>query len=561
MKTIASRISPVLSGYRFHFLLLFCLIGYSSKPSCLYGQEAPKMIIKGTITEAGSGEAIYGATVYHPASKRGTAANEYGFFSLQVDQAQNHQLRFSAMGYRDTLLAASCQARTCEVSIVLTPTSALLETVTVSANSELSSQQFRNGVTTLSALDIQRTPVLLGEKDILKSLQLLPGVSNPREGFGGLFVRGGSPDQNLILLDDAPVYNAFHLFGFLSVFNPDAVRHVALHKGVFPARYGGRLSSVLDLRMKEGNREGFHGSGGIGLIAARVNLEGPIGKSKKFSYLLSGRRSYVDLLLGLLGDESEKNVIAFHDGNAKINFKPDDRNTFFLSSYTGRDRFVFANNFDDQQLEDGFSWGNTTFTLRWAHQLSDQAFLKTTLLRSDFNFEQYTEDIQDGIRFANRVENGIRNLGAKMDLDLALTSEHQLKAGAAVTEHTFISAVAALQEVSLDSFALATPQNTAQEYAVYLEDSWSITPNWRVNLGLRWNGFATEDQFYQNIEPRIFSQWQLGKTTALRAGYLRSNQYLHLLSNSGAGLPTDLWVATDDNIQPQRGWQVTGGWV
>lgn len=536
-------------------LLLLCSLCF---PSFLAAQS---LVVSGKLTDAENGEALIGATVYSLTTQQGALANEYGFYSLKLDGAATYQIRFSALGYRDTSMALPQQTGYFEVSIQLQPASTLLSEVTVTATEQRAASRFENGTITLLAEDINRTPVLLGEKDILKSLQLMPGVANPREGFGGLFVRGGSPDQNLILLDDVPVYNAFHLFGFLSVFNPDAVRHVELHKGVFPARFGGRLASVLDLRMKEGNRKKFSGQGGIGLLAGRLTLEGPLGKKEKFSYLLSGRRSYADAVLGLLSSSDEKNIIAFHDANAKFSFRPNDKHDFFLSSYVGRDRFAFANQFGDQRLEDGFNWGNTTLTARWNYRLGDRAFLKTTLLRSAFDFRQYTEEIQNELRFNNQAENRITNLGGKIDLDLAAGDHHQIKTGVAFTRHQFSSAILTLQEIDLDSFDLVSPTTNATEMAVYVEDRWELTPRLTASLGLRWNGFESGQRFYQNLEPRLFAQYQLRPDVALRGGYIRSNQYLHLLSNSGVGLPTDLWVGSDDDIAPQQAWQVTAGVV
>lgn len=232
-----------------------------------------------------------------------------------------------------------------------------------------------------------------------------------------------------------------------------------------------------------------------------------------------------------------------------------------MSSYVGRDRFAFANQFGDQRLEDGFNWGNTTLTGRWNYRLGERAFLKTTLLRSTFDFRQYTEEIQNELRFNNQVENRIGNLGGKVDLDLAVGNNHQFRSGFAYTAHTFNSAILTLQEVSLDSFDFTSPDSHAREIAFYVEDHWEITPKLTANLGLRWNGFDGGGQFYQNLEPRLFAQYQLKPDVSLRAGYMRSNQYLHLLSNSGVGLPTDLWVGSDDDIAPQRAWQTTAGIV
>ena len=392
------------------------------------------LTLSGTVTDATSGEQLAGVNVYLPATTTGAQTNVYGFYSLTLSEgaAAANRVVFSYLGYRNDTLRLPAAGERLDVALV--PTNQQLSTVEVSAQAGAAARAGA-GVHHLDRQAIIDNPVLLGEKDALKALQLLPGVANPREGFGGLFVRGGSPGQNLILLDGAPVYNAFHLFGFLSVFDADALQRVTLYKGQFPARFGGRVSSVVDLRMKEGNRKAWHGRGGIGLLTSRLTLEGPIGNNEKISVLLSGRRTYLDAIYNVLSGEDDK--LYFYDGNFKLNYHLDERQQLFISGYLGQDRFSFRNTYGGTEQTDGFDWGNRTLTVRYNRELGDRAFLNVTAIRSSFDFTVENEEVTRGQLYRVTYRSGIRDLGLQTDLDYFLSSRHTLRAGLSVTDHDF----------------------------------------------------------------------------------------------------------------------------
>ena len=521
---------------------------------------AQKATLSGTLTEAGSGEALVGVNVYLPALQLGAVSNTYGFYSLTVEaDALPTPVVFSYLGYEnDTVVWNAGAGAGARVDLALRAQGEVLGTVEVSAGGETSVR--RNiGVERLSLQSVTEMPVLLGEKDIFKGLQLLPGVSNPREGFGGLYVRGGSPDQNLILLDGAPVYNAFHLFGFLSVFNADALSGVDLYKGNFPARYGGRVASVVDVRMKEGNREKFSGSGGIGLVSSRLTLETPFA-GKKGSILVSGRRTYFDLVLGLLTPPGEKNQLYFYDGSAKVNYQLGKKDRIFVSAYTGRDNFgsVIENN--GRSTRDAFNWGNRTFTARWNHQLGQRAFLNVTGIAAGFDFRVQNQEIARDSLFSLEYVSGINDLGVRADLDWYLSPAHSVRVGVEATRHDFNLATVARSNVELGEQSSRGNGIVADELAAYVEDEFVVSPKLTLNYGLRLATFRPDTgATYGGLEPRLALSYQLSPTATLKAGYAFTRQYLHLLSNSGPGLPTSLWVPAGGPIGPQRGHQYSAG--
>ncbi len=427
------------------------------------------------------------------------------------------------------------------------------------------SQLAQMSVISLPVIQAQNIPALLGEKDMLKVLQLLPGVQSGTEGTSGFFVRGESPDQNLIILDDATVYNAHHLFGFFSVFNGDAIKNMQLYKGDFPARFGGRLSSVLDIQMKDGNKQKLAGEGGIGIISSRLTLEGPLVKDKA-SFLVSGRRTYVDLLMKpFLRASSEPNEkigagVFFYDFNAKVNHDISQKSRLFISTYFGHDKFYFE--VDKRDYGDRFHllWGNQTATARLATIFSEKLFGSGAII-----FSKYQMEVGSFNRFNNNIwelkyNTGIRDIGAKYDLTLNPHPNHFLRTGIQVIHH-HITPRAIIQKEggpATRPVVFKELENTL-ESAAYVENEISIGDFVRINPGLRFTHFVADSTTCQNLEPRISANILFSPVFSFKTSFASMNQYLHLLSSTGIGLPTDLWVGSTRRIKPQRTWQVEAG--
>ena len=432
----------------------------------------------------------------------------------------------------------------------------------------------------LSINQIKGVPAFLGEVDILKTIQLLPGVRNAGEGNAGFYVRGGGPDQNLILLDDAVVYNTGHLFGFFSIFNSDAIKNVSLIKGGMPAQYGGRLSSVLDVTMKDGNSNDYTAEGGIGLIASRLSLQGPIKKDRS-SFMLSGRRTYIDALVKPFVSK-ESNAYGsgyyFYDLNAKANFRFSEKDRLFLSGYFGRDVFAFNN--AKRSFRADIPWGNATGTVRWNHVFNRKLFANTTLLYNDYNFTFGAAQNNFEISLAS----GIRDIGAKMDFDYYPATQHKIKFGGQSTHHKFVPNVVTGRQDSVTFDPGNEDTKFALENALYIQDDWDVSEKLKINAGIRWSAFTQigpykrfirdsdenkldsnlyksfeSIQQYNGFEPRLSARYTLSATSSLKASVTRNLQYIHLVSNAGTTLPTDLWVPSTFTVQPQISWQYAAG--
>ena len=546
---------------RLVLLFLICLSSSLSNATL----SAQTITLSGTVTDAGSGEALFGATVYLPASGTGTMTNAYGYFAVMpADGAE--VIMVSMLGYAtDTLRVSQIMGTdggTKHIQVALEALGEELTTVEVTARAAEGDITPNVGLVRLSMRQIEEMPVLFGEKDAFKALQLQAGVSNPREGFGGLYVRGGSPDQNLVLLDGATVYNAFHLFGFLSVFNADALSSVDLYKGGFPARYGGRVASVIDVRMKEGNRKKWSGAGGVGLLTSRLTLEGPLNKSGKASILLSGRRTYLDLLLGLVTSPEEKNILHFGDFNAKVNLELSDKDRIYVSAYTGRDNFGSEFISAGRETRDAFNWGNRTLTARYNRRIGQRAFLNLTAIRSGFDFRVENEETIRDTTFALQYTSEINDLGLQADIDWFLNDRHTLRLGAGGIRHAFDLGTVARQATG-EAALKGEEQTLAGAYHLYLEDEYTPNARLRVNGGLRLTRFAPTpgSKRYHSLEPRLNVSYAISPAVSLKGGINYSQQNLHQLSNSGPGLPTSLWIPASERIAPQRGWQYAGGAV
>ncbi len=535
-----------------HVFILFCL-GLSEI-------SAQKNIsISGIITEKSTGETLIGAFVEITESNLGATSNAYGYYSVSVPTSQTPlTLQISYIGYQ-TKIVQIVPDKDIRLDISLDPGTLELEEVVISEdNIRESIRSTQMSVENISVLEAKVLPALFGEVDIIKTIQLKPGISSGSEGSTGLFVRGGSNDQNLIVLDEAIVYNADHLFGFFSVFNSDAIKDVKVYKGGFPAQYGGRLSSVIDVRLREGNKNKFAATGGIGLISSRLTLEGPLQKGKS-SFIVSGRRTYVDLITNLINKANENNPdfnripgYNFYDLNAKANFSLGKRDVLYVAGYFGRDVFGF----NSSLFKFNFNWGNATGTLRWNHLYNSRMFSNTTLTVSDYQYNINNE--VTGFSFG--LGSNIKDVNLKHDFYYTPGTGHEVRAGLSLTHHTFD--IGRLKAGSNDGEISFSAGQTLQgsEFAAYVSDDWDILPKLKINAGLRLSGFVGNDAAYIRPEPRIALRYLPNARLSIKASYARMHQYVHLVSNSGISLPTDVWYPSTKNVKPQQSDQFAAGW-
>lgn len=517
-----------------------------------------KVTISGTVFEKGSKEHLPGVSVYDLKQKKGTSTNNYGYYSLTLDPGEV-QVVVVFVGYLKYTFTANLTKDT-TLTILLDPENVLDEVDIVATDQAKISESTQMSTIDVPIEQIKKIPALLGEKDVLKVIQLLPGVQKGSEGSSGLYVRGGGPDQNLIILDDAPVYNAYHLFGFFSLFNGDALKSVELTKGGFPARYGGRLSSVLEMQMKDGNKEKLTGEAGIGLISSRLTLEGPIKKGKS-SFLVSGRRTYIDALIYPFLPEDQKAGYYFYDMNAKLNFDLDEKNRIFVSGYFGKDKFYAKYNDSFYSDKASLNWGNATGTFRWNHVFTNKIFANASVIFTNYKLgigyiskEKESDDF-----YELDYRSGIRDLGIKYDIDIFANSNHHIKTGLISTWHYFTpSATVISSSYEPDNKNQVNPIST-YENGIYIEDDWRISPRIKTNIGFRASHFYVDGKNYLFPEPRIAVRYSINDELSLKVGYSIMNQYLHLLSNTGLGLPTDLWVPATSRIKPIQSQQIAGG--
>ena len=546
---------------------------------CFSASAQKKFTISGYVRDSLSRETLIGASLQIKETGKGVNSNQYGYFSLTLSEGE-YNMVVSFVGYFPFEQKISLHADQ-ELNLSLLSKSSLSEEIIISTKKrDANVKNAQMGQIDLSMSRMRSVPVIFGEIDPLKTLQLFPGVSNAGEGNSGLYVRGGGPDQNLILLDDAVVYNSGHLFGFFSVFNGDAIKNITLIKGGMPAQYGGRLSSVLDVSMKEGNMKKFQAEGGIGSISSRLAVQGPLLKDKA-SFIVSGRRTYIDALVKPFikkGSQFYGSGYYFYDLNAKFNYKFSNKDRLYISGYFGRDVFDFVNN--QRQFDVNIPWGNSTLTARWNHVFSNKLFLNTTVVYNDYDFALGA--LQNNFNFA--LKSGIRDVNIKSDLDHYLTPEHKLKYGIQYTFHRFSPSVVSGQQDSV----VFNPNNAqlkyAREMAAYVQDDWEISDDLKMSYGIRWSGFqqvgpytnyttdnvgnrldsvtfktAEPIKFYSGFEPRATLRYSLNDETSIKGSVSRNRQYIHLVSNSGTTLPTDVWVPSTFRVKPQLSWQYAAG--
>ncbi|WP_411273554.1 TonB-dependent receptor [Daejeonella sp.] len=527
--------------------------------------------INGIVTDSLSGESLIGVTVkFSSTTEIGTSTNAYGFYSYKLVSGQ-YTMTVSYIGYSTVVNTIRIDSDT-RLDITLVPENRLGEIVVTAEKRNDNVVSAQMGVAKVNLSEIRNVPVIFGERDVLKTLQLLPGIKSAGEGNSGFYVRGGSADQNLILLDEAPVYNASHLLGFFSTFNSDAIKDVSVFKGGMPAQYGGRLSSVLDIRMNDGNKKEFTAEGGIGLISSRLKLEGPIVRDKS-SFMISGRRTYADAFLALAKDTSiRKNTLYFYDLNAKANYQLNEKNTVYLSGYFGRDELGLNQTF-------GFDWGNATATLRWNHLYSNRLFSNTSLIYS--NYDYVIENFIEENNF--QVNSSIIDLNLKQDFQLALNNSHNLRFGLDLVNHRI--APGSITSDSRSSVNEETiEQRKGNEVSAYVSDEWEVNDKFNIVYGLRvssfylrgpglFNLYDTEGQIsstkdygkgelvktYFRLEPRLSASYLLTETSSFKVSYTRNSQNLHLMSNSTASSPTDLYIMSSNNVKPEIADQIAGG--
>jgi hypothetical protein len=555
--------------HKFLFYILFLLISVITIPAALAQKN---YTISGTIKDAATGETLIGATIKLQELQTGTTTNAYGFFSLTAAEG-DFNLMVSYIGYQ-TVTQPIKLNKNSQVNILLTSGNALTEvTITSTTRKNENVESAQMGLTRLDLSLVNNVPVIFGEKDVLKTIQLLPGVKTTGDGNTGFYVRGGNSDQNLILLDEAVVYNASHLFGFFSTFNSDAIKDVNLYKGGMPAQYGGRLSSVLDIKMLDGNDKKYTVQGGIGLIASRIKVEGPIVKDRG-SFMISARRTYADLFLKLSPDSTTRGAsLYFYDLNAKVHYRLDDRNTIFLSGYFGKDVLGLKDNFET-------NWGNQTATLRLNHIFNSKLFLNTSVIYSNYNF--IVQSFSSNNDF--KVQSKIRDFNLKEDFEYFLSSQNTLHFGINAIHHN-------IQPGDISSSnKSAVNQQTIQtrngiESSAYVSDDWHVTNKLNLLYGLRLATFSllgpgdfttynNEDivtgsqtyssgqvvKSYINLEPRFSASFKLDDQNSLKASYNRNTQNINLISNSTASSPTDLYVMSSNNIKPGISDQVALGY-
>jgi outer membrane cobalamin receptor len=533
--------------------------------------NAQKFTISGYVRDGATGESLIGSAILNRTTLQGTTANAHGFYSLTL-QHDSVRLVYSYVGYTPVEVKFILRSdTTIDVGLV---NSNQLDEVVVNATREDVLEVTQMSSVNVPIEQIKNLPALLGQVDVMKVLQLMPGVKSS-EGSTGLYVRGGGPDQNLMLLDGVPVYNASHLFGFFSVFNADAINRVELIKGGFPARYGGRLSSVIDINMKDGNMKEFHGEGSVDIIAAKVTVEGPI-KKDKTSFLISARRTYIDVLAApflKLADTDVKAGYFFYDLNTKFNHIINKRNRIYLSTYSGDDKAYASETYDEDDGEGykdefGLKWGNIITAFRWNNVAGPRLFSNLTATYSRYRFNVYAkseerEEVDGEIEkyiYNTDYFSGIRDWAIKLDYDFVPTPDHYIRFGVAGIAHKFSPGAFTYRVDDMPSDStIGSMRIYANELSAYVEDDIKVSANLKVNVGVHLSSFYVENKWYHSAQPRLSARYLLTKDLSLKASFASMMQFIHLLTNAGLGLPTDLWVPSTSQIKPQRSNQVALG--
>lgn len=560
-------------------LIFFLFLGVTSLLSQSFS-------LQGYIRDSETNEPLPFASILVLENNKGASTNAEGNYTLSLPSGA-YTLKISYIGYGDKEVKVNLKKNQNKNIYLNTTVFTTEEVVVGGVRTDKNVQESRMSVVKISPKSLKSIPAFMGEVDILKTIQLMPGVQSGGEGSTGFYVRGGGPDQNLILLDGATIYNASHLFGFFSVFNADAINNVELYKGGMPAEYGGRISSVLDIEMQEGDMQEFKGSGGIGTISTRLTLQGPIVKDKA-SFLVSGRRTYIDaLVMPFVKDDSpfKGSGYFFYDLNGKITYRVNEKNSLFLSGYYGKDKFSFV------QKEDGISmdmpWGNGMGSLRWNHIFGEELFSNLSLTMTDYEFSTSSEmisDVETGETSTFAQYSGIRDYSAKLDFTWVPNEKHIIKYGATYTLHEFTPNTLKSNMPGMEDIGEGVKQH-AHEAAIYIGEDWKINNRITLYGGLRtavFNQFGPFTRYvkdenllhdidtiyynrgesvatYYALEPRFSAKFSTGSTSSLKVSFMRNKQFIHLASLSASTLPTDLWVSSTDKVKPQTGQQYAIG--
>ena len=550
---------------------------------CCFDLFGQLRTISGYVRDQTNGESLIGATAFDKRQKKGTVTNNFGFYSITTPY-DSAVITFSFVGYDAQTIAVPMRHDTSMV--VLLRTEKFLEEVIVTGTrAETINESTRMGSVILPPSQVKAIPAFAGEVDVLKAMQLLPGVSGGAEGSSNLIIRGGNPEQTLVLMDGATIYNPTHLYGLFSAFNPDAVNNIELVKGGFPARYGGRLSGVADITLKEGNMNKFGGEASLGLIASRFVIEGPIQKNKT-SFIVSGRRGYMNFLKSAiqkrLGSGGLTNGYYFYDLNAKINHRFNSTNRIYASIYTGYDhatsgysysradsiesRYIRQTSAENNQI----NWRNTVGSIRWNHEINKKLFFNVSGTYTHYNLViarsmSHRQEIQPGNNIIDYVASynytsGIRDLGLKIDFDFIPNTNHYIRFGASAVQHHFTPGIGARS--SNDPNFVVTPtfvESDPKESSAYIEDDWSLSQKTKINFGVHAVAYRADTKTYYGAQPRFSLRHSITPNLSVKTSYAYMQQYVHMVTNAGLGMPTDLWVPVTDNVKPQMSHQVALG--
>ena len=557
---------------RFFLLVMLTVVFVCSNFNALGQQRAT---LFGYVENSATGEKLPGASVVILNNKTGTATNNYGFYTITLPVSKITIL-VSNIGYKPAEKEMNLTSDV-QFNVKLLSAMNLDEVVVTAHRSPPIQSQTQMSHVSVPVEIIKSMPRFLGETDVLKTLQLLPGVSQGTEGTSGILVRGGGPEQNLILLDGTPIYNPSHFLGIFSTFNGDAIKNVELYKGGFPARFGGRLSSVIDLVMKDGNMKALHGEGSIGLLASNLTLEGPI-KKDKTSFLVSGRRTYLDLIAGPLakkssGGELDNFAAYFYDLSVKLHHIISDKDRLFASFFSGQDVFKVKNIYEYNKYresnESKINWGNVIGTMRWNHVFNSRLFANTLLnytrykFLSDFVIEE--EDSSYNNLFKAKYSSSIEDLGLRIDFDYRPLPQHSIKSGVAGTLHQFRPGALALRVGDINNPEVDKSFNnqvqSSPELGIYAEDDWLVSNKLKLNLGVHASAFKSKTNWYGSVQPRLGLRYLLPGDVALKVSYAQMTQYVHFLTNNSSTLPTDLWVPSTDRIKPMSSQQIAVGFA
>lgn len=550
------------------------------KVSAVTGQHPVKFTISGYVKDAVSGEYLAGANVYVSETMKGAQTNQYGYYSLTVEKGA-YTFMVSYLGYAEYSEKLTLTQNIIKNISLQDKVITKKELVITGEKEDKNTTGTEMGKVQLEVAKIKTLPAFMGEVDIMKTIQLTPGVQSAGEGNSSFYVRGGGPDQNLILLDEAVVYNASHLFGFFSVFNADAVKNIELTKAGMPANYGGRLASVLDITMNEGNNKKYHIEGGVGIISSRLTVQGPVKKDTS-SFIISGRRTYIDLLIKPFVKKTSNfkgTGYYFYDLNMKVNYRLNDKDRIFLSGYLGRD--IFSMQSKDLSFKNTIAWGNATSSFRWNHVFGPKLFLNSSLIFSDYKFEMGATQSEYDIK----LYSGITDYNAKFDFSLFPNLKHTVKFGCNYTYHIFTPNNATAKSSGTELDLGSRVKQYSNDAAVYVNDDFDVNRKIKLNAGVRYTFFEPVGPFdrylidasnqisdtvhygrfekikiYNHVEPRLSARYELSKLSSVKASFTQNYQYIHLASVTAVSLPTDIWVPSTEIVKPQFGTQYALGY-